>query len=248
MLPTHRRPPVGWIVLVVVIAAVLAGAAYGLHRITARVDHKLAQAVAPPMVTVAPDLSAPMTLAGIPLRPDELPAGWTAVPLDPSSADSEPAPPPGCEGLDNPDAGSRQKARTEFRENGYLVASEAQLVATEAEVRADVAKLQMPEAPRCLRGFFRRGLLADIPSAALHALRLRLQVGSNGGPSNVVATIDGGVTLTANGRKVRIYVDFVMIAGDRVESSLMFMRAGLPVDPWLRDPLVAAVAERTAQL
>jgi hypothetical protein len=247
MVPTHRGPRVGRIVLVVVVAALLAGAAYGLHRVTARADHKLSEVADPPMVTISPDISGPMTLSGIPVRLNELPDGWTQVPPDQHDSNATPDP-AGCREHDHDERAHLDEASSEFKENGYVVESGAQRVASQAVVRADLADFAAPRAERCLQLMFRRGFAGAAQGATVRAVRVRVRMGTAGGPSNVAGVITGGATIAANGRSVRLYFELVMITGDRVESTVMFMRAGVPIDPWLRDPLVAAVADRTAQL
>ena len=248
--PARRGPRVGRIVLVILVVAVLGAGAYGLHRVTQHAEKQLADQSVP--TATAPTLE-PLTttsLSAIPVQVGELPYGWTTDPPDTSSTSDSmsDAEMDACMGIHVTDPTFGPKAETHFDlDKASWINSVAQQIPSRASLRPELAALKSPKAPHCMAMSIRAGIASTGSGIVLHGFRLHVARGLKGGPHNIVWLMTARATLSANGRRVGLYLQSVLIASNDVGASVDILGIGVPIDLALRNRLIDAVSGRVAQ-
>jgi hypothetical protein len=121
---------------------------------------------------------------------------------------------------------------------------------SQRDVDDDIALLTSASAPDCFRQMFEEQLqAARSDTAEVGPLNLSVAAGSDGGPSNVVATVSGYVTVTpTTGESYPAYFDLVFLTGPMTEGQLIFESLGAPFPGAARSRLVTVMAQRLAAL
>lgn len=198
----------------------------------------------------APDKSA---LTALMIAQADLPAGWTAVKSDDSTDTAkdkaQQAAFARCVGIRNTDPDKvADVSSDDFTKQNTTVSSNASSytsaadVTTDAGAFADKAKLS-----RCMTKMIQAQTASQLPAGSkIGKFTLKVEAGSGGGPSNVIATISTNVKITASGTTLPVYIVSVYIAGKQIEANLVFEKIGSPVDPTLQAALTKTFADRVA--
>jgi hypothetical protein len=177
------------------------------------------------------------------LRSSDLPDGWRATPyrerLEDKIADDELA---ACVGRPKSDSYATADVNSpDFSMGDAAVGSEAQVVRTVSDFKADVAAVTGPSFVPCLKDGFSK-LARQYPGVSLKAIAIEpLQVARYGDFS-----MGFRVTLrtTIQGRPVRQYIDQVLLGKGRIQLTASFSSTGRPLDPALRRALLAKLGDR----
>lgn len=136
-----------------------------------------------------------------------------------------------------------------FAKGSTAVSSSANSYRTAAELDAREQALLSPKADTCFGSALRSVLSTALPSTVkLANVTFHITKGSAGGPSNVVATAHGTLTVSQGGRSQTSYLDVVFVKGRLTGATIDFTGDSAPVSADLEKKIVAAVSERVAKL
>jgi len=241
-----------WAAGVLVVAAALSGCATTVTG-TARPAEEGGIAAGATHGSAAPTTPPPAAdqVQGTVLQLGDLPAGW--------AADGENAAEDGdmqdlelCLGARDtiPDRFVTQGSPAFSDGSGSIIYSSVEGFSSQRDVDDDTALLSDPRAADCLKTAVEQGMnsVPEPAGATLGAVQVTVTPGSAGGPSNVVATADGSVPVSATGgRHGTVYFGSVFITGRMTEAEILFMSVR-PFPDDVRAAAVAAVAQRVAAL
>lgn len=187
-------------------------------------------------------------LATIPIQPADLPAGWTAAPVTPSSEDaSKQAEMVACVGGKNTAPDRIAKVEKDYTQATNEADSNVQQMRSQSDVDADVAILHSPKINTCYEQAVRKQAAAALPSGAtLKAATFSMLPGTNGGPSNLAAIGHGKLTLAEAGQTLDLFVDIAFITGPKLEAEVDFTGVGAQLPTTLEQHVITAVAGRAA--
>ncbi len=124
------------------------------------------------------------------------------------------------------------------------VASQAE-IAPAADVTRDAAILTRAQAPTCFGQLFFQSFQEGVATTGAHATLNSTR--SLTPPTGATGAIRMSVTVTANGKRVPVTIDIIIIMSGRVESSLLVIQVnGLP-DPTREQNLTRQVAGKVAR-
>jgi hypothetical protein len=126
--------------------------------------------------------------------------------------------------------------------SGTRVGSYVQLRRGESDIRADLAKVSEPKVRRCLALDVAAATRQVIAQLAWHTEWLGLPKGLRGVGMRLKFAV-----ATANGL-LPAYLDLVLIANRRVETTFVSYSLGRPFDPDLHDSLIRALGERARRI
>jgi hypothetical protein len=194
-------------------------------------------------VDVAADKAKAATLL---LGPTDLP-GWKAKPHQEDPADKafddQLA---ACVGRPSPSTYTTASADSpSFSMGDAEVSSDAQLVRTVEDFRADVAAVRGPKYAPCVRNGLTKLLQRQLPAGAAvqSATVVRLPIAGYGEFS---ARFRATIKLLIQGQPAIVYQDAILLGKGRVELSASFSNLGQPFDPALEGALVAKLSAKLA--
>ncbi len=193
----------------------------------------------------------PMTprLTAIALQPADLPAGWvgTAYVPDPNSV-AENAALVSCVGGRNTYTDETGDSNSpDYSLGNATISSDATSFRSQADVTNDVAIIKSPRCLACYQKEAAAQVTASLPTGAtLDSASIAIVSGAGGGPSNVIGTGVGKVTVTIAGKVSVVYVNAAFIVGPLTEAEVDFTSLGAPVPASITGPLIAKVAARAA--
>ena len=188
-------------------------------------------------------------LAALLITRADLPAGWTAS-RDDSTDDTDAADHAKfakCVGIRDTYADQVAEADSDdFSYQSATVSASATSYSSADDVRNDIQGFQdATKASTCMASTLRADMAGQLPHGAkIDDISFTVHPGTNGGPSNVIAKINGSVTVTTSGQRVPVYVDSVYITGRQIEAEIDFEGIGQPVDAALQTKLIKTLAER----
>lgn len=182
----------------------------------------------------------------------ELPAGWTGQPYEDDSGDAGQAALLACLGVRDttPDQIDDEHSPDFSTTEGSSISSSATSYRSQQDVDDDVAALTEPSASGCfadqLSSLVNSGGLPE--GATVGDAQISVEPGSNGGPSNVVATGNGSIPVTVDGQQITFYFGVAFMTGRMTEAEVDFFGVGAPVPADLQSSLVDAVGTRVGAL
>lgn len=232
------------VVALVVSALVLTACGGGDETPSAATDSTTTEA--PATTTAAVDVAVDKAEARkLLLRSSDLPAGWKAAPTQRDSVDKalddQVA---ACAGRPRPASRITARADSQTFTMDYAEAgSQAELVRTVEDFKADVAATKGPKYAPCVRRALIKFLPQQLPpGASVQSVVVeRLPVAHYGEFS---AGFRATVKLLVQGQPARVYQDAVLLGKGRVELSAGFSNVQEPFDPALEQELVAKLASR----
>ena len=187
------------------------------------------------------------------VQPSDLPAGWTGEPyVDDSDDEEQSAALRECVGARDTSSEEIDEAHSaDFSTaSGSTISSSATSYRSQDAIDDDVAALTGPAVSGCFTEAF--GQLADSsdlpPGTTIGDARFTVTPGSGDGPANVVATGNGTIPMTVNGRQITFYVDVVFMTGRLTQAQVGFFGIGAPVPAELQSSVVTAMAGRVDAL
>jgi hypothetical protein len=149
-----------------------------------------------------------------------------------------------CVGVRNTDTEIDSNANSEdfaFPGGGGVVTSSAKSYLSQSDVDGYVAMVHSPKFSGCYEQMMRK---SGGPGDTLEQLSVNITSGSDGGPTNVVAT--GASTVKVNGQPMAISLAF--ISGPLMTAEVIATGMnGTPIPTSQMDELVTAVATRAAK-
>jgi hypothetical protein len=188
-------------------------------------------------------------LTAIALQPADLPAGWVGAAHAPdlNSAAEDAAFVSCVGGRDTHTDETGDSNSPDYSLGNATISSDATSFRSQADVTNDTAIIKSPKMSGCYQKMAAAQLAASLPTGAtLNSVSIVVVPGAGGGPSNVIATAAGKVSLTVSGKVGIVYVNVAFIVGPVTEAEVDFMNLGAPVPATIRGPLIAKVAARAA--
>jgi hypothetical protein len=210
----------------------------------------------PVTVPSTPPVSAPATgtapsedaLNAVVVQQSDVPAGYTSAAPDASSDDdaANEAKVVQCVGSTdvNPTDRIEEVHSNDFAKDPQTVSSDATSYKSQAAVDALVAVIQNPKAQGCFDAF-EREQVASL-GGTVNSSNVTINAGSSGGPSNVVALLQGTVNVTIQGQKATVNVVEGFIEGRQLLATVSVVALNTAVDVNLFKQVGAAVANRAA--
>jgi len=206
-------------------------------------------AVSSPAGAVGPPMTPRLT--AIALQPADLPAGWvgTAYVPDPNSV-AENAALVSCVGGRNTYTDETGDSNSpDYSLGNATISSDATSFRSQADVTNDVAIIKSPKMSGCYQKEAAAQVTASLPTGAtLDSASIAIVPGAGGGPSNVIGTGVGKVTVTIAGKVSVVYVNAAFIVGPLTEAEVDFTSLGAPVATSITGPLTAKIAARAAAI
>jgi hypothetical protein len=191
-------------------------------------------------------------LTAVVLKPGDLPATWKATAHDASSDttdDKDQSAFASCVGGKNtvPDKVHTVHSQ-DYNQGQNSIYSNADTYKSSADVDSDVKIFQSSKAEACYTKVIKADALSELPKGStIDKLDVTITPGSNGGPSNVVATVTASVSVTAQGQTVALDTTSVAIRGKTTEASIDFDGVGGAVPASVQKAAVAKVADRLSK-
>lgn len=192
----------------------------------------------------------------VPVQPGDLPAAWTAKAHDTSSDGSHSAAnkqAKDCVGVrDNTGNRITRVYSKDYSKGDHTITSSASEYKSSSDVDNDAKLFSNPKTQQCFKKIFEQEITSGLPTyAKVDNSKIKIISGSNGGPSNVIATGTANLTITVKGDTITSRSTAVYIRGDRIEAEIDFADVGAastekPVDQATITRAVAAVAKRAA--
>lgn len=136
-----------------------------------------------------------------------------------------------------------------FAKAATSISSSANAYRTAAELDARERVLLSPKADACFGPALRQVMSGVLPSTIkLDKTAFHIAAGSGGGPSNVIATAHGQVTVSQGGESQTSFVDIVFVKGRLTGVTIDFTGNGAPVSADVEKKIVATVSARVAKL
>jgi hypothetical protein len=189
-------------------------------------------------------------LSAIVLQPSDLPAAWTAAPhqADPGDATDQAAL-VACVGGTNTDPDKTAEVdSSDFSLDDASISSNATSYKSQSDLDADTALIHSPKISTCYQQLVKTEAGSSLPAGStITAVNLTITPGPGGGPSNVVGTGTGSITVSSGGATVTIYDSVAFITGPLLEAEADFDSPNQPVPATMFANLVNAVATRAAK-
>jgi hypothetical protein len=189
-------------------------------------------------------------LSAIVLQPSDLPAAWTAAPhqADPGDATDQAAL-VACVGGTNTDPDKTAEVdSSDFSLDDASISSNATSYKSQSDLDADTALIHSPKISTCYQQLVKTEAGSSLPAGStITAVNLTITPGPGGGPSNVVGTGTGSITVSSGGATVTIYDSVAFITGPLLEAEVDFDSPNQPVPATMFANLVNAVATRAAK-
>ncbi len=193
--------------------------------------------------------NANVDVTTVPLQPGDLPSSWTAKAHDSSGDGDSKASSKmiaACVGAKDT-SGDRVKRvdSKDYSSGNSSINSHATEYKSSSDVDADAKAYSNPKIKSCLETAFKQQAAKGLQSGTtLGKVDFTIKPGSNGGPSNVVATVTADVPVTVSGQTLTVHATTVAIRGNKIEASLEFTGVGKPIDQSTITKAIAAVAKR----
>jgi hypothetical protein len=189
------------------------------------------------------------TLTAIAVQPSDLPAGWTSKPAEPEPDQAtNQAALVSCVGGRNTSPDETAHADSpDYSQGEATISSSVKAFSSQSDVTADAQLLASPKINDCFSALIKAQLAKSAAGTTINSVTVAVTPGSGGGPSNVVGTATGQISLTAQGQTAVAFLDVAFISGPSREAEVDFENLGTPVPATLRSAVVAKVAARTAQ-
>ena len=186
-------------------------------------------------------------LAAVVLQQADVPTGYTAQP--PSSSTDEEANQAkvvACVGSTSVDPAARIE---EVHSNDYVkqpqtISSDATSYTSQDAVSALVSVIQNDKAESCFDTLLREQVAAT--GGTVDSSNITITSGNNGGPSNVVAVLQGTVKLTSQGQQATVNIVEIFIQGRQVLATVSGQATNTTVDVPSLQHAATAVAGRAA--
>ena len=189
-------------------------------------------------------------LSAIVLQPSDLPAAWTAAPhqADPGDA-ADQAALVACVGGTNTDPDKTAEVdSSDFSLDDASISSNAASYKSQSDLDADTALIHSPKISTCYQQLVKTEAASSLPAGStITAVNLTITPGPGGGPSNVVGTGTGSITVSSGGATVTIYDSVAFITGPLLEAEVDFDSPNQPVPATMFANLVNVVATRAAK-
>jgi hypothetical protein len=189
------------------------------------------------------------SLQSIVLQNGDLPTAWTgaAYKADPDDKAAQAALVQ-CDGGKDTSGDQTGVANSDdYSLDNATVSSSATSFKSQDDVDSDVATLKSDKISGCYEQVFKSKLSGSLPAGSVvNSTSVTITSGSNGGPSNVVATGTGKISVTAQGQTIDVYIDVAFITGKSIESEVDFSNVGAAVPADIQSAAIAKVAARTA--
>lgn len=188
-------------------------------------------------------------LTAIALQPADLPAGWVGAPYVPDpNSDAENAALVSCVGgRDTSSDVTGDSNSPDYSLGDATISSDATSFGSQADVANDTAMIKSPKMSGCYQKMAAAQVAASLPTGAtLNSVSIVVVPGAGGGPSNVIATVAGKVSITVSGKVGIIYVNAAFIVGPLTEAEVYVTNLGAPLPTTITRPLIAKVAARAA--
>jgi hypothetical protein len=181
----------------------------------------------------------------------DLGATWTSKASNPSDNDD----PAGdaalaaCTGTKNTDPDKvTETASPDFTLQETTISSSATSYKSQSDLDADIAEVKSPKASACFNQLLRKNAASGLQAGeTLKSLVFKLVPGNGGGPSNVIAAVEGQLTFLVNGKTVTAYEDSALITGTLTEAEVDFEGIGARVPAADRARLTNLVATRVSK-
>jgi hypothetical protein len=206
---------------------------------------------AAPASSSAPGATPPdqAKLQSLLLASADVPSGWTASPgSDDNTPDDSDARIAACIGIPNTEAVQVAQASSgDFTHGESTISSSANSYRSQDVLDRVEQSLLGPKATPCFEQEFQRTMSTELPGGAkIDSFDLTISPGPGGGPSDVVATAAGKVSIFASGQRVTIYLDVAFIKGDLVGADVDFVGFGQRIGADVQRKAIDAVANRVA--
>jgi hypothetical protein len=188
-------------------------------------------------------------LTAIALQPADLPAGWvgTAYVPDPNSVAVDAAMVSCVGGRNTYTDETGDSNSPDYSLGNATISSDATSFRSQADVTNDTAIIKSPKMSACYQKAAAVQVAGSLPpGATLDSTSIAIVPGAGGGPSNVIATAVGKVSVTISGKVSVVYVSAAFIVGPLTEAEVDFTSLGAPVATSITRSLIAKVAARAA--
>jgi hypothetical protein len=203
----------------------------------------------PPATSAPATGSAPSQdkLKAIVVQQSDVPSGYSGSPSDSSSDDdSSQQQIVQCVGGSGVNASDKidEEHSDDFVKNPQTVSSDATSYSSQAAVDALVSVITNPKAQDCFNQLLKQQVEAS--GGSVTSANITITPGRNGGPSNVVALLQGRVDVTASGEKLTLNVIEGFIEGKQLLATVSVEAINAAADVNLFKQVGLAVANRAA--
>ena len=191
------------------------------------------------------------TLTSVVLKTSDIPSGYKGTPFKADSGDNTDIITQlqscvGVSGIKNSDK-LRQVHSEDFTKGQFTISSDATAFKSQSAVDSRVKVLKSPKINSCLNTTFDAELSRSLPSSASAAnTDIKIKQGSDGGPSDIIATGAGNLIIQANGQSAPAYFAVSFVRNGLLTASVSYFSLGATIDDSLRHKLDRAVANRVA--
>jgi hypothetical protein len=184
-------------------------------------------------------------LATLVLQTGDVPTTWTAATDTPDpDASAEQASLTSCVGARDTTADMvAQSNSDDFTMGDAEISSQASSYKSTDDITTDVGILTNPKIDSCYEALAKSQIAAG---PTVDSVTIAVTPGAAGGPSNVVATLTGTITITESGQMQTLYLNSAFITGPLIEAEVDFDSPDAAVPAVLQAQLVALVANRVA--
>jgi hypothetical protein len=131
---------------------------------------------------------------------------------------------------------------------GAEISSSVSSYKSQSDLDSDLALLKSPKLPPCYTQLLKKTLATAFPKGvALGTVSVKVTPGPGTGPANVAGSGLATVSITANGQRAKVYVNFFYITGPLIEAEVDAENLGSPVPAAVLRSAVKAVADRAAK-
>jgi hypothetical protein len=200
--------------------------------------------------TSAAAAATPATLVQlqrIVLQAADLPSGWKGAPYQAdTNDDAVNVAFMKCLGMRNTDPDRVAEAHSDdFNLGNATISSSATSYKSQSDLDSDVASMHSPKISTCFKQLVKTQLASSMPAgSSIKSASISIMPGSDGGPSNVIATGTGHMEIEVSGQEVPVYMNFSFITGPLTEAEVDAENVGTPISPSVLNPLIATVATR----
>jgi hypothetical protein len=183
------------------------------------------------------------------VQPGDLPAGWTAKAASPSSNQAaEDSAFDQCMGAPSTTGDIVAVAYSpNYVKGTSTIDSSATSYKSPSDVQADTHAMLDAKAGPCLQQVGKANLTAGLPKGAtVKTDTVKVTPGTNGGPTNVVATVNSTVTLSASGHTLTLNVQSVYLIAPRIEAHIDFFTEGTAIPTLVKQAVINKVSVRVA--
>ena len=170
-------------------------------------------------------------LSGLVVQASDLPTGFTSQPHDTTTDDdTNQQQIVACVGSTsvNPADKIEEVNSDDFVKDPLTISSDATSYTSQAAVDALVQVIQNPKAEDCFKTLLQQQVASS--GGSVTAADIQVTPGTNGGPSNVVAVLQGKVDITVSGQQASVRVAEVFIEGRQLLATVSGEAINAPVD------------------